>query len=311
MLWFNKFIKFRSKSFYFKHWKEKGISFVHQFIDHCSIIPFAQLKLLYDLPDSFVEDYILISNALQSFFSSYPNVIQHFATSTLSPCNIIMHDHVPKAAFIYKKMCVTTSTRSKHQVELKWELDMDCTWVVEFWDKIWSKIFKTSKAARITQSLFFIYNRSVFTPLCISKFAPSSSPLCWSCSTSVGSLLHLLYSCPQVLPSWKSVWSKCMIIFKCDIPLNFRNIFLGSLSHYIQNVDIKPTLFDLFIALAFKVIMSCWKDASKLSLVTWWNFICDEHRIHTVTILSLHQKVKLDLYWLPFTNYLQSLSSSS
>lgn len=62
---------------------------------------------------------------------------------------------------------------------------------ISFWDTFWLKLFKTSVSARITQSLYFIYNR-VITLVCISKFSPTSSPLCWSCSESNGTLIHLL-----------------------------------------------------------------------------------------------------------------------
>lgn len=44
-IWYNKFIKYKHKSFYYKHWKEKGLTFIHQLILHNSVIPFHDLQL--------------------------------------------------------------------------------------------------------------------------------------------------------------------------------------------------------------------------------------------------------------------------
>lgn len=78
-----------------------------------------------------------------------------------------------------------------------------------------------------------------------------------------------------------------------------------------EHLSPKLQLLDLFIVLAFKVILSCWKEVSKLSALTWWNLIYDEHRIHTVSLLTVHQKIKSDLYWLPFNTFFSLHSSLS
>lgn len=78
------------------------------------------------------------------------------------------------------------------------------------------------------------------------------------------------------------------------------------MSDDISNISSKLKLFDLFIALALKVILTCWKGNSKICTLTWWNLICNEHRLSTVSTITLSLKIKTDLLWLPFTSYLSS-----
>lgn len=93
-------------------------------------------------------------------------------------------------------------------------------------------------------------------------------------------------------------------IFSCDVPFAIHNVFLGTISADFDHLPSKTILFDLFIPIAFKVILTCWKDNSKLSFLLWWNLICDEHRIASVSHSSI-----FDLLWLPFTAFLSSHSS--
>lgn len=272
---------------------------------------FHQLQEKCNLSDSCLQQYNNLIPVLKSCLQKFDSIPMAESFTPNSPLFHVPNDSLPSASFIYKILSTPIHTWNKSNAEIQWEQDLSLSLSISQWDRVWQKLFKTSKAASLTQSLYLVFSRVVMTPCLLHKFNSSISTLCWSCANDVGSLIHLLYYCPKVFDFWKAIWSKCLDIFSLDVPFNIHNIFLGTLSPDFDQVASKSILLDLFIAVAFKVILMCWKDNSKLSFVLWWNLICDEHRIASVSNRSLHSKIKSDLLWMPFSTYLSSSPSSS
>lgn len=163
-IWFNKFLKFRSKSFYYKYRKEKGLFYVHQLFFNKSIIPFNQLQEQFNIPDSYSPQYNQLVTSLQSCLQKFPLRPKPDSFTPTATLFHVSNDTTPSASYIYKTLSTSSHLRIKSSAELQWEHDLSLTLTISQWDKVWKKLFKTSKAANITQSLYFIFSRVILTP---------------------------------------------------------------------------------------------------------------------------------------------------
>lgn len=170
-------------------------------------------------------------------------------------------------------------------------------WPTSFWDKIWTKIRKSSRAASTTQTLFFIYNRLLLSLVTLHKRFPNTPDMCWMCLVPQANLFHMLFLCPRVHIFWRQVWSQINLIFDTNFPFSFLHIFLGSLSSICENNELNVKVIDLLMAIAFQQITSNWKDFTKISYKAWWYAVCHNHRLDTTFVYPLCLAVKhLDLW---------------
>lgn len=86
-----------------------------------------------------------------------------------------------------------------------WERDLAIDLSEEEWENIYSYIHKGSTNVSAQENGFRIFSRWYKTPLRLNKISPTIPPNCWRCADDDGSLLHLLWSCPQIQPFWMEV----------------------------------------------------------------------------------------------------------
>lgn len=134
----------------------------------------------------------------------------------------------PKASTIYSLLHSTIAVRQKSKIEEAWKRNFLLSWPDHQWNKVWSKIRKSSRAANITQTLFFVYNRLLFTLSVLSKQFTTVPDVCWTCSSPKADLFHMLFACPTVLHFLKQVWSQINLIFDTKFPFSYTHLFLDS-----------------------------------------------------------------------------------
>ena len=93
-----------------------------------------------------------------------------------------------------------------------------------------------SRELRTRLIQFKIINRIYWTPSRLFRVGLSESPKCWKCQDMDGSLVHMLWGCPNVQSYWSSIKDKLKGIIGFDIPFCPRLFILGDPS-ILSNVS--------------------------------------------------------------------------
>lgn len=118
--------------------------------------------------------------------------------------------------------------------------------------------------------------------------------------------MHSFFHCPHIIRFWSEVCESISSICSVNFPYDVHSIFLGSNSVKWFGARKVGLFVDLLIAIAFQIITSNWKDASKVSHSAWWNLLCYHHRLDRASATTAQLLIRKDLFWSPLTNYLCS-----
>lgn len=88
---------------------------------------------------------------------------------------------------------------------LKWEEEFNRRFSIAQWSKALYYAYHASACANHREQYQKLLTRWYFNPLRLAKAYDSASPLCWRSCGSVGSLLHIFWSCPVLQPFWAAV----------------------------------------------------------------------------------------------------------
>lgn len=89
---------------------------------------------------------------------------------------------------------------------VKWEGDLGNTFSEKQWSTTIQYAHHSSACANHKEQYQKLLTRWYYTPLRLAKAYPSSSPHCWRACGSVGSLLHIFWSCPLLRSFWNEVF---------------------------------------------------------------------------------------------------------
>lgn len=140
----------------------------------------------------------------------------------------------------------------------QWEKDLDTNITKEEWETIISQSNYISKCVRYKLIQLKILFRSYTTPQKIHKMNCSASDLCWHGCGKTGTLIHLLWQCPDVEAFWTKVKDLLCSIFQTNFQLSSGVAILGK---KVEGVNSKIT--QKLIALAClsvkRTILINWK----------------------------------------------------
>lgn len=74
-----------------------------------------------------------------------------------------------------------------------------------------------TKSANLWELFQKMVLRWYLTPYRLSKFALGVSPLCWIQCGEVGTLFHLLWSCPNITQYWKQIYNLILQVLKNNL----------------------------------------------------------------------------------------------
>lgn len=299
-IWYNKHIKLKNRYTFWKDWLTYGLKWTHQLFQDGICITFSVLQSHFSLPSSYHSNYISLPAAAQA---SYNSLTSFHAPTPSTPITTSFLSISPSASLIYKKLMDIPISRDKSDVECSWESDLGESFPIPIWNKIWTKIRKSSRAANTTQTLFYIYNRLLITPAKLHLINPTTPSSCWSCSAPVADLKHMLFLCPHIHDFWDKVWKQINRILHSHFPFSLTNLFLGSVSDVWSSLTTSSTIVDLLLAVAFQQITKSWKNASNVSFQAWWFGVCYNHRVDRAYVYPLTLAIKRDLLWQPITDF--------
>lgn len=110
-----------------------------------------------------------------------------------------------KGSRVFYNLHTGNSSFIKTNNLVKWETELSRTYTPAQWQSAISWAHKSSACANHREQYHKLLTRWYFTPLRISKAFPTASPYCWRQCGSVGSLIHIFWSCPVIAPFWVMV----------------------------------------------------------------------------------------------------------
>lgn len=230
-------------------WKSKNIQSLGQLLHEGEMVPFQQLKTLFNLNNS--DSFLYIQ--LKSIFSTLRLTDTHEYLDSQLQTAINGHKTVSK---LYKllnydffELCTS--------IMKQWEKDVDIQITKEEWKTILSQSNYISKCVRYKLIQLKILFRSYITPQKMHKMNCNLSDLCWHGCGMTGTFIHQLWQCPEVKTFWIKVKDLLCQIFNMNLQLCPTIAILG------KNVEgVKSKTTQKLIALAFLTV-------KRMLLINW------------------------------------------
>lgn len=237
-----------------KQWEHKGITLISDMYDREKLIPFNTLAQKYSLPTSDYYMYIRITTFLKSH-QMQPIKIPHKAWAYWNDKSIPR-----KGISLFYTLIQQKESYIKLPAHQKWESELS----MSFSEKQWLEAIKSNNSFtrstaywETTQKLLL---RWYYTPYLTAKFSNIGSNECWRGCGRVGTLLHMIWECPNLRSFWRAIFK---LISKITGFIRKGEAELAILSIHIDQYPpaLRPIVIQILMA-ARLTITSKWKSNS-------------------------------------------------
>lgn len=188
----------------------------------------------------------------------------------------------------------------------KWESDLSCSYEEEDWSRLLNSSQTVLVSTKHRQIQFNIFQRTYYTPYRLSKLSANISDQCQRCETSVGDLLHMLWSCVQLQSFWNEVIALTSEVCGLCLDSDPRIWILGDVAS-LKVLPCRKYFVLLAATAAKKCILINWKSKEPPNQKHWINELlsyCTPEKI----LHSVRGKLRdFDQTWTPFLNILSRL----
>lgn len=176
------------------HWRDRGIHLLEDLYDGTSIRSFTALQEKYGLPLTDHFQYQWIAHLLK------PLLTKQWAIPSRVMALLTARQHsLTKGLRTYYNLLTHNETFYKTSNIDKWEIDLGKQFSLRQWYKAIRWAHNSSSCANHMEQYHKLLTRWYFTPLRLAKSFPTASPYCWRSCGSLGSILHVFWSCPRPL----------------------------------------------------------------------------------------------------------------
>ena len=137
------------------------------------------------------------------------------------------------------------------------------------WDTVWENVFQSSKNPNHQLIHYKICHRTYLTPRKRHKMGLAPNPDCTFCNHGVtGTLLHVLWECPDVQRFWVKVVDKMSDLIGRKFPLDPALLLLNDDSRS-KIAEVERKLWLAGMTAAKKIIVLRWLPPHQLSIKHW------------------------------------------
>ncbi|CAH2299452.1 Hypothetical predicted protein [Pelobates cultripes] len=189
-----------------KHWHEAGITRISQLINDEGIIPFPDLQIQWQIPNCAIFSYL----QLKSVLNAHTTLSQEMrGSASVTPHLLIERCWAsptkPKALTLCYKSWQELSPNKPHPHKAQWETDCGVTLTEGDWLHALNDLSKWTKCYSHIEAHKKLLYHWYMTPQRLHRIFPTTSPTCWRCNSTTGTLIHLWCSCGDVQPLWTTV----------------------------------------------------------------------------------------------------------
>lgn len=146
-----------------------------------------------------------------------------------------------------------------------------------------------------------IHLRWYLTPQRMAKFHPQSSSKCWRECNHIGTLSHILWSCPALITLWKEV--ECFIQDICHLPIKLT----PQLAILNLNTELLPPPFRLVIThilLATRLLITRrWQTTLSPTLTEVITLVHSHYAYESIISKGKPSYSKIHNLWYPWSNW--------
>ena len=175
-----------------------------------------------------------------------------FKPSIVLPCRPLLIQTAnlsQKGCNLYTKLLNKreASKVSLENRENRWHTELNVTFGVDFWSKIYTKNAEIKYENKLKWLQFQINRNSLFTNVKVNKFKQHISPLCSLCGENPEQISHLFYHCSRATQLLKSL-QEWLASFNVDFQFNVTQIlFLKLDEHPLSITNFTILCFKYFI----------------------------------------------------------------
>lgn len=288
----------------FKRWECSGLCTINQLFEENHLKSFSQLQEQFSLPSKDHYRFLQIRHYLQSHaewnrVKTNPTGIEEYFIA-------IKEKHLPNknhVSCIYKKIMENLADHT-FDVRHKWELELN----VNIDDKTWRDVCGGSHKG-INSNLWKEFDwkcvmRYFRTPLVVSNFYKTISPLCWRNCGKVADHTHIFWDCPVLSHYWQDIKHEIETILTVNISMDPMLFIFGIPPENITDKVHKYVLRILLLS-ARKIITVNWRKPSPPTKTEWTQRL---KHVYLMELLTAKLQMKTDLFfhrWTPVTKYLK------
>ena len=227
-IWHNSYLKVNHKSIYIKSWSEKGIKFVHDFLDENGhILQKFEFERKFGLDTICVMQFNSFYSAFSSFLRRFDYKTDNFVTMTSPyiPCHLkcLFNINEKCTRIIYKLL---TNKYILPTGIIKWNQKLGHILDNDIDNSVFKACFKITNDSSTQWLQYRILHRILPTNSYLKKIKVKESDACSFCNAASEDLTHVFFECPKVLPLWNLLSEK---IYNCTskrIGFNLKNIII-------------------------------------------------------------------------------------
>ena len=150
-----------------------------------------------------------------------------------------------------------------------WEVDIPLGTETINWEVVWNNVFESSKNPNHQLIHYKICHRTYLTPRKRHLLGLVPNPFCTFCSQgTMGTLLHVLWECPDVQSFWGKVVDKMTVLVGKKFSLEPALLLLNDDSRF-KITEIERKLWLAGLTAAKKIVVLRWLPPHRLSIKHW------------------------------------------
>lgn len=249
-----------------RDWFKRGVCTFGQLYEDSNLRSFEQLKLLFGLPSVHFYKYLQVRDFIRvqqggKLIPLVDSEIDHMMRDKHNSKCFLSHT--------YHGLMSLTENKA-FNAKLKWETDTDSTFRDSEWKDICSSSQSFSYNSRHKLLQFNLIHRVYLTPHRLHKISNKYSDCCPRCTTEIGTLFHMFWTCKCLEQYWRSILDIVKGIVGVEIPATPRLTLLGDLSVFPVDTRVINTRFiRLALIAANKCIAINWKSKDPPGVPLW------------------------------------------
>uniref|UniRef100_A0A667ZNP8 Reverse transcriptase domain-containing protein n=1 Tax=Myripristis murdjan TaxID=586833 RepID=A0A667ZNP8_9TELE len=208
----------------------------------------------YNLNKSCFLQYLQLKSILQKFIS------QGTTMASNKDLDDKFREIVTNSGTVSKlyKLITLFSCSNMDKVKQQWEHDLGKHLPPEQWNSIIGHTNYLSKCVRYKLIQMKILHRTYITPYKTNKMNPQTSDLCWHGCGKRGSLIHMLWHCPEIRKFWEGVQNTLCSIINDDVLMCPEVCLLGAKMDGVKSEEIQQLLTLAYLSVK-RIILMNWK----------------------------------------------------
>uniref|UniRef100_A0A8C5MAD0 Sleeping Beauty transposase HTH domain-containing protein n=1 Tax=Leptobrachium leishanense TaxID=445787 RepID=A0A8C5MAD0_9ANUR len=196
---------------------------------------------------------------IKSFLRKVPNNLS--LTRSLSPFETLSNRTSPLAHSVSTLYGLLRDRDTEPPAYMsRWERTLNTTISDEDWSKSLSFTHSGTPVTKLQESSYKLLTFWYRTPALLATFNVTISPMCWRCSTEVGTYLHIWWECTVIQAYWKKI--RDLIQMTTDVNLDFSPQMFLLLQLPFSLASMKKSVLLRILLVARSLIPLFWKSTS-------------------------------------------------